>query len=264
MAELLVMAADRSLLLLAVLLFLILAVAKEIGYFAARRRPSRQVAAETERSGVGFIAGGMLALLAFLLAIALSIADRHYEDRRATVLAEANAIGTAWLRAGMQDSEAGRSLQGLLQDYAKVRIQAARTMEPPAAILARSAALQNQMWAIAGAIARQTPTALSAQLLASLNDVFDLALRERQAFGSRVPAHIVRLLLWTSIVAIAGLGYHLGTLGARQLVLSTLLILMWVGQLVLIVDINRTGQGFVSVSVDPLVWTVEQFKQPAR
>jgi len=113
-----------------------------------------------------------------------------------------------------------------------------------------------------GRPARQTPTALSAQLLASLNDVFDLALRERQAFASRVPAHIVRLLLWTSIVAIAGLGYHLGTLGARQLVLSTLLILMWVGQLALLVDINRTGQGFVSVATDPLVWTVERFEQP--
>jgi hypothetical protein len=95
MEQLLEMAANRSLLLLAVLLFLILVVAKEVGYFAARRRPSRQAAAETERTGVGFVTGGMLALLAFLLAIALSIADRHYEDRRAPVLAEANAIGTA-------------------------------------------------------------------------------------------------------------------------------------------------------------------------
>jgi hypothetical protein len=33
---------------------------------------------------------------------------------------------------------------------------------------------------------------------------------------------------------------------------------------VLIVDINRTGQGFVEVSADPLIWTVEQFRQPAK
>jgi hypothetical protein len=33
---------------------------------------------------------------------------------------------------------------------------------------------------------------------------------------------------------------------------------------VLIVDINRTGQSFVEVSADPLIWTLEQMRAPAR
>ena len=124
----------------------------------------------------------------------------------------------------------------------------------------RTAALHDELWAIAGAVARQAPTAISAQLLAALNEVFDLALSERRALRSRVPLHIQRVLLWTSLIAVAALGYHLGTLGSRQMAMSTLLILVWTSAMVLAVDINRTGQGLVKVSADPLIWTLEQIR----
>jgi hypothetical protein len=136
-------------------------------------------------------------------------------------------------------------------------------MEAPASVLERTAALQSEMWAIAGAIARDRPTAVSGQLLAALNETFDLSLTERIAFRTRVPRHVLRLLLLSSLLAVAGLGFHLGMLGHRQFVMSTLLILMWASAMVLIADINRTGQGFVEVSADPLIWTLEQM-QAAR
>jgi hypothetical protein len=253
-------AADRSLLLLGAVLLVIMLAAKEAGYRAARRWTQRRGADDTERTSIGIITGGMLALLAFLLAISLSIADRRYEDRRAVVLAEANALGTAWLRAGAQESDAGRALQRLLRDYAEVRLQTVRSSTTPAPVLERIAALQDELWDVAGSIARAAPTALSGQLLASLNEVFDLSLSERRARESHVPTHILRLLLWTSVLAVAGLGYHLGMLGTRQFIMSNLLVLMWVSAMVLIVDINRTGQGFIEHSVDPLIWTLEQMR----
>jgi hypothetical protein len=258
--ELLDLAAERSLLLLGVALALLLLATKEVGYYAARWWHPRQAADETTRTGLGLISAGMLALLAFLLAVSLSIADRRYEERRTVVLAEANAIGTAWRRAGALDSEAGRAMQGLLADYVETRIDAVGAPEAPA-ILARTAALQDDIWTIAATVARAAPTAVSAQLLASLNETFDLALSERRAFKSRVPRHLLRLLLWTSLLAVAGLGYHLGILRSRQIVMSTLLILMWASLMVLIVDINRTGQGLVEIPADPLIWTLEQMRQ---
>jgi hypothetical protein len=262
--ELLDLATERSLLLLGVAFALLLLAAKEAGYYASRRWPARHGVDEAVRTSLALISGGMLALLAFLLAISLSIADHRYEERRAVVLAEANAIGTAWLRAGAQDSEAGRDMQRLLADYAAVRIQATRAMEAPAPVLERTAALQDEIWAIAKTLARDQPNAVSAQLLAALNEVFDLALSERMAFRSRVPRHIMRLLLWVSLLSVGGLGFHLGLLGSRQFTMSTLLILMWASSMVLIVDINRAGQGFVEVSADPLIWTLEQIRAPAR
>ena len=108
------------------------------------------------------------------------------------------------------------------------------------------------------------PTPISAQLLASLNEVFDLALSERRAFDSRVPLHVFRMVFWVSLLAIAALGFNLGLLGSHQLVLSTLLILMWTSAMVLISDISRSGQGWVGVSTEPLIWTVEQMRHSAK
>lgn len=107
MMDLLDLATERNLLLLGVILLVLLLAAKEAGYAVARRWHARRGVDETARTSIGFISGGMLGLLAFLLAISLSIADRRYEDRRAVVLAEANAIGTAWLRAGARTARSG-------------------------------------------------------------------------------------------------------------------------------------------------------------
>ncbi len=49
--------------------------------------------------GVGVLVGGLLGLLAFVLALTLSFASERFNERRSGTLAEANAIGTAWLRA---------------------------------------------------------------------------------------------------------------------------------------------------------------------
>jgi hypothetical protein len=263
---LLALVGDQGLLLLGAVLLALLLAAKEIGYAAARRWAPRQIIDDTKRAAIGLITGGMLALLAFLLAIALSVADRRYEARRSVVLAEANAIGTAWLRADVQDSEAGMTIQRLLESYAEVRIEAvvARAGAPDkrSQILERTAALQDEIWTIAGAVAQDAPTPISAQLLASLNEVFDLALSQRQAFSAQVPVHVLRLLVYASLLAVAALGYHLGMLGSRQFAMSTLLILMWASSMVLIADISRSGQGLVGVSANPLIWTLEQMRHP--
>src|SRR3954469_8457424 len=70
--------------------------AHEIGFWIGRRRIAR---GEAPGEGVGVLVGGLLGLLAFVLALTLSFASERFNDRRAGTLAEANAIGTAWLRA---------------------------------------------------------------------------------------------------------------------------------------------------------------------
>ena len=118
-----------------------------------------------------------------------------------------------------------------------------RTSHDDAQIPARTAALQHEIWTIASRIAQDAPTPISAQFLVSLNEVFDLALSERWAFRWRVSLHILRSVVWTSWIAVAALGFHLGMLGSRQFAMSTLLILMWASSMVLISDIDRAGQG---------------------
>jgi hypothetical protein len=69
------------------------------------RRPSRAV----------------LALLALMLALTLSFANTRFAERRAGTLAEANAIGTAWLRAVAVGGPHGTQIVRLLEECTRVR-----------------------------------------------------------------------------------------------------------------------------------------------
>ena len=102
-----------------VCLAIFLAVA-EVGYRVGTRASRRLQ--DSARSSVGFAVGGMLALLGFLLGISLSMANSYYEMRRTTLLDEANALGTAWLRAQAVGGAQGAQVQRLLRQYAPLRL----------------------------------------------------------------------------------------------------------------------------------------------
>src|SRR3954452_5972714 len=93
--------------------------AHEAGFWIGRRQASRR---ETPSDGVGVLVGGLLGLLAFVLALTLSFASDRFNDRRAGTLAEANAIGTAWLRAKAIGQSNGEEIARLLEQYIKLRI----------------------------------------------------------------------------------------------------------------------------------------------
>ncbi len=260
--ESLAFVADQSLFLLFLALLAIYMAVAEIGYRMGRRAFSSRTADETSRSGIGFIVGGILGLLAFLLGISLSLADGRHNERRGVVVGEANAIGTAWLRAGVIGGEEGARMQALIAEYGEVRIRVyrdIRTREDGDRLDAETARLHTALWDIATEVARAKPTPISGLMLAALNEMFDLATTQKRFFTERVPTHILRLLLWTSILAVGAMGYHFGSTGFRQLVMSTLLLVLWASALVLIVDINRPRQGTVTISHDPITWTLESF-----
>jgi hypothetical protein len=81
-----------------ILTVIVLLVASEAGYYLGkviqRYRPDRAEAS------VGALNGATLALLAFLMAFVTSTGVNTFSSRRQAVVAEANAIGTTYLRAG--------------------------------------------------------------------------------------------------------------------------------------------------------------------
>jgi hypothetical protein len=54
---------------------------------------------------------------------------------------------------------------------------------------------------------------------------------------------------------------RLDVVGRCQVVLSSLLLLMWSGGMLLIVDLSLPRAGNVKADVAPLVWTIEGFGQ---
>ena len=79
--------------LLGIVVFILLYVALECGF-----RLSRQRRSEDEKEGSDFLAQATLGLLALLLGFTFSLALQRHEERRSLVIAEANALGTSWLR----------------------------------------------------------------------------------------------------------------------------------------------------------------------
>jgi hypothetical protein len=242
-------------------IFLCLILAGEIGYQTGRWSERRHPHREREVSGVGAITTGMFGLLAFCLGLTISIAQDRYEARRQLVVQEANAIGTAWLRAKLADGDEGPAILAEVEEYAKVRLAyiAAPTVDPEPLLIARTNALQNDIWNHVQTLARRVPTPITASLAASLNDMFDASSAQRFAFDSRVPGHLPIMLFGGALLAIGAMGFSLGLAGTRQLVLLWLMLLMWTGGMILIIDLSRPRIGMVRVDPAPLSWTIQGF-----
>ena len=114
-----------------------------IGIWIQDRNP---VPGETRITGT--VVAGMLSLLAFLMAFSIGVVLNQHGDRRAMVVEEANAIGTAWLRAGFLTEPDRSSSRALLQEYTEIRLQAATDSTRMAAAVARSEEIQNELWAV--------------------------------------------------------------------------------------------------------------------
>ena len=69
----------------------------------------------------GYILSGVFGLLALLIGFTFGMALDRYETRRALVVSEANAIGTAEMRVQLLEAPAGPALSALLRDYARTR-----------------------------------------------------------------------------------------------------------------------------------------------
>lgn len=256
-------------------LLVLLLLAKEIGFavgtrtLRARARraalagPAGQQGGD-QKDNIGLVTGGMLALVAFILALAMSMAQGRLDARRDVVRDEANAIGTVWLRADFA-GQAAAPIRALLRDYAALRLETIESPPDPddvAGELDRTNTMQGRIWALASAAARHDHTPETALLIESLNDMFDLSLTSRRAFTDRVPIGVLRMLLWTALISMGVVGYHFAQAGGRHLLFSGLLLAFWSGAMVLIVDMNNPTKGSIRVDPAPLVWTIQGFGPP--
>ncbi len=247
---------------LAVTIFAILLGAKEFAYRLGRRTADHHEPTDTMRSAVGFITGGMLGLFAFLMGISFSLSSARYDQRRESVLNEANAIGTAWLRAGMVGGQEGADIQRILRDYTSVRIEFVQAAADPAReqqIIGQTNTMQTEIWTLAVQVAQRAPTPVSTIFMTSLNDMFDLATTARRNFNRGVPTYVLRLVFIVAMLSVGAMGYQFGINRNRQPIVSALLLITWTLTIVLVLDIDAPRAGSVRVDPSPLIWTLESW-----
>jgi hypothetical protein len=234
-------------LLFTVLTFGCFEVGFRLGVWWQAREPGEQ------EGPTDMLVGSLLGLMAFVLAITLGLATDRYDARRGLVVAEANAITTAYQRADYLPAAEAARLKALLRAYAPLRI-----VTDPAAVpanIAASAALARQMWAIVVAAAQAGDNSdLIASLGESLNELVAVS-EQRVVAGvyARVPQTIMLLLLAGSALSLAMVGYSAGIKGRRSVLSATVLILTLGVVTMLVVDLDRPQEGLLRVSQQALV-----------
>jgi hypothetical protein len=215
-----------------------------------------------ERSGpTAMIVGSLLALVAFLLAISMGMASDRFNTRRALTLAEANSVGTTYLRAGYLPEPASSEIRGLLREYVRQRIMT----NDPADVrvkIQRSVELHAQLWSIAEGLARTTPESdLLALFIESLNETIDLhETRVTAGVYTRVPVTVIILLLLGSMLTLGMVGYNAGLTWRRSPLTVIVLVAILGAVITLVIDLDRPREGFLKVNQQPLIDLAEQIR----
>ncbi|HXV35155.1 MAG TPA: hypothetical protein VD769_14200, partial [Gaiellaceae bacterium] len=212
--------------------------------------------AETLREPFGVLQAALLGLVALILAFGLTMAVGRYDQRRAAVVDDANAIGTTWLRAQtLREPLRTESLEALKRytDAAIVYTDTVPGSEEELAAIAEAERLQRTLWGIAGEALAGSPTDSAPRLyVETLNEMIDEETVRISALNNRVPSAV----LWIEIV---GAAVGLGLLALYLAILSrgvvtVILAAAFVSVLLLVTfDLDRPTRGFVTVPDTPLV-----------
>ena len=206
------------------------------------------------RESLGTVVGATLGLVAFLLAFTFNMAANRFDDRKELFLEEVNAIGTAYLRAGLLSESRAADTRAKLRTYVDLRIQVLSDPSRLASALAASDRIQDDLWRdVEVRLAERPATILDSLYIQALNQMIDLQ-QKRVTVGlySRIPTTI-----WVGLFVVTGLamlvvGLLLSQSRLRSGVVSTLVALSFASVITLITDLDRTIEGTMRVDPQPL------------
>jgi hypothetical protein len=218
----------------------------EAGYRLGRTR--RLKGWDTDRSSFGTVEGAVFALLGLLMAFTFSGAASRFNDKRALIGVEANAIETAYLRLQILPLDAQPRLKGLFQKYLDSRLATYRKlpdMEAAEIEMAESKKLQQEIWstAIAAIALPDARPAAGFLLPPALNNMIDVSTTRTVALYLHHPGVIYGLLLVVSLISSLLIGYQMAGIPRRSWIhiLGFIMMTVVVSYVMLDIEYPRTG-----------------------
>ena len=210
----------------------------------------------------------LLGVVGLVLAFGLALALDRYESRRAAIVAEANAIGTTYLRAQtLPEPTRSRSL-ALLTRYTRHRHPAAPRPVPgsPGAKDADADGhqpSQRTLWGLAGRELDAAPTASAPRLyVETLNEMIDSD--ASRVVRAQQPRADSRAAYWRSPAPPSRWGCSPPTW--RSLGRATGAVLLAAGLVTLLLlvtfDLDRPTRGFIRVPATPLTNVRDSMELP--
>jgi len=198
------------------------------------------------RPDYGVILGATLTLLGLILGFSFSMATGRYDQRKNYEEAEANAIGTEYVRADLLPDANGARTRDLLRQYTDLRIRFYTTGDADqlAKIDADTARIQNEMWLTVSRPALGQPNPVAALAVSGMNDVINSQGYTLAAWRNRIPGPAWGLMFAIAIFSNALLGF-----GARVPNIKLLMVLPIVVAvaLFLISDIDSPRHGTIII-----------------
>lgn len=205
---------------------------------------------ETLKEPYGALQAALLGVVGLILAFGLTMAVGRYETRRSAVVDDANAIGTAYLRAQtLAEPQRSESL-ALMRQYTDADLRLAHSVpNSPAAraAVADGSLIQRRLWNLAGQALDGAPNANSTRLYVdSLNSMIDMQTVRVASLNNRIPSEVLVLEIVGAALALGLLALYLAIVGRG--VITVIFAAALVTMLLLVTfDLDRPIRGLITV-----------------
>lgn len=236
---------------IALALFALLAVCVEFGHRFGRSRASKNT--DASRAHINGIQVAILGLLALLLAFTFSLALQRLDNRSEAVVEEANAIGTAFLRADLLPQSLRDEARIAITRYLDARVQEATLplpeQEARAKVNAVALSAQGDIWGIAVRASQLNANSLTPHLFVeAVNQLIDSYGKRSAALSRHVPGLVLSLLFVTLLLSGAILGFTAGLATHRPSFATYVLVGLMVVSVFIVLDLDRPRRGIIQVS----------------
>lgn len=208
---------------------------------------------------IGTVAGAVLGMMAFVIALTLGSATNRFDARKAALLDDVIAIRTAYLQTSLLPEPHRTTLRSLLRDYVQARagfVHAYGEPETLDLVLRHTLVLTELMWDHIEVMVEECgPSGPQGNFASALNQMFDLNTK-RIALGVhyRIPGFFWWAILFASAVAMVAVGFQFGLASGRRIMTTNLaLALTFALVIMLAFDLDRAGEGLIEVNQQPMI-----------
>jgi hypothetical protein len=234
--------------------FVVLWLSERIGVALRKRQPPD----EDMSHDLDVLVAATLTLLGLIIGFSFSMATDRYDQRKNCEEAEANAIGTEYVRADLLSTTDAARVRAMLVNYLDERILFYKTQDGNQLrqINDATAQLQAHLWtAVATSADAAHPSPVLALAISGMNDILNSLGYTQAAWWNRIPTAAWVLMALIAICAnvVFAFGARRSKVGAIHLVLPLVLSIAFF----LIADIDSPRSGVIRVNPQNLISLAE-------
>jgi hypothetical protein len=236
----------------------VLRLSANLGIWLASKRGLQ----ETEREDFAVVQTATLTLLGLIIGFSFSMAMTRYDQRKNYEEAEANAIGTEYVRTELMPAADQAAAKALLRKYLALRIDfyQRRNADDLRRINAETSRVQNQLWAAVRDPAVANPTIVTGLAASGMNDVLNSQGYTQAAWWNRIPPAAWIFMLLIAICANVMIGYGARNAHSEPALLIVLPVIVSIAFL-LIADIDSPGRGLIRIVPQNLIALSESWSR---